>query len=360
MALALTMATLSPSTLSRLEDMLRPPRRRGHLGRGRRSQEIRGQDIDLTTGARSARALQTFSRISKKVPEVVVRKTGKQSSGGHVLANFAYISRLGYGGDREIELTTNEGRTITNGVQMKQLADEWGYWHLDDKVRRKGAVSYSLVFSMPAETDAEAVKEATISVAQRECPDQGWVVALHTDTDHLHAHLTVQAKDQFGDRQYFPTARLALMREMFAEELRDRGIEANATSRRARGVYDKPTPIQAIKEQEKKGASQREANLKEKLKAEWAKDPSQDQIDQRMRRAKTGVVEVYKDVARELLLSADPGDKQLGMAIVKHLENMPAPQNRYSVARETVQQTVEAQKDRSADRGPIQDTERDR
>lgn len=351
------MVTLSPSTLARFEDMLRPPRRGGALGRGRKSQAIRGQDYELkialgkgSAAERSGKALKAFERISKKVPEVVVRRTGKQSSGSHALANFTYIARLGHAEGKELELTTSDGRVIKTGQEMRDLAQEWGHWHEEDKARRKGPVSYSIVFSMPAGTDGNAVKEATIAVAQRECPDQGWVVALHNDTDHVHAHLTVQARDQHGDRQFFPRARMTLMREMFAEELRGRGIEANATSRRSRGVYDKQEPIQAVKQRERNGSSQRERNLKDQLKTDWKREPTQDPIDQRMRNAKTSVVEVYKDVARELLVSDSAADKKLGMAVAQHLQDMPAPHNRYSEARAAVQQAIEKQQGKTVDK----------
>lgn len=42
----------------------------------------------------SGRAVMTMERTARRVPEVMVRVTGRQHGGGHVLANFSYISRL--------------------------------------------------------------------------------------------------------------------------------------------------------------------------------------------------------------------------------------------------------------------------
>lgn len=347
------MATLSPSTLARFEDMLRPPRRGGSLGRGRKSQAIRGQDFELRFGSgkgdpasRSAKALATFERIASKAPEVVVKRTGKQSSGSHALANFTYISRLGHGEGKELELVTNKGQTLTTGEQMQALAKRWEAWHEEDKARRKGPVSYSIIFSMPKGTEPQAVKEAALEVARRECPDQGWVLALHNDRDHVHAHLTVQARDQHGERQYFPRARMVEMREAFAEELRERGIEANATSRRARGKGDRDLPASIVRESDRAAKktdgyvrSTRIGALEQKLAQQVRDGVTHDPIDTSMQAARAKVVEVYGDVARELSASSDSKDQALAKTIQNHVASMPTPRSRFAEIRDKLQQS---------------------
>lgn len=357
------MATLTPSTLARLEDMLRPPRRGGSLGRGRKSQAIRGQDFELKLGggkgdaaARSAKALATFERIASKAPEVVVKRTGKQSSGSHALANFTYIARLGWGQDKELELVTNKGQTLTTAEQMQALAKRWEAWHEEDKARRKGPVSYSIVFSMPKGTDAQALKEAALEVARRECPDQGWVLALHNDRDHVHAHLTVQARDQHGERQFFPRARMVEMREAFAEQLRERGIEANATSRRARGKTERDVPAAVVRESDRAARakeghvhSARVKGLQDRVASHVSHGVVLDQVDMAMRSSRDKVVEIYSDVARELIASPDRKDRDIAMAIGRHVADMPSPRSRFAEIRDMLQRSF------TRDRSPIQD-----
>ena len=71
------------------------------------------------------RAVMTAERTSRRVPEAVVRVTGRQHGGGHVLANFAYISRLGHGEENELGLETSEGEVLRDGREMQLLAKEW-------------------------------------------------------------------------------------------------------------------------------------------------------------------------------------------------------------------------------------------
>ena len=58
-----------------------------------------------------------MERTARRVPEVMVRITGRQHGGGHVLANFSYISRLGHGPDKELGLRTSEGDVIHAAIK---------------------------------------------------------------------------------------------------------------------------------------------------------------------------------------------------------------------------------------------------
>src|SRR3546814_4719721 len=62
-----------------------------------------------------------------------------------------------------------------------------------------------------------------------------YLMALHTDTPRPHVHLTVQAEGL--NRKRFDPRRedLFRFREAFAEALRSRGVEAEATPRYSRG-----------------------------------------------------------------------------------------------------------------------------
>ena len=93
-----------------------------------------------------------------------------------------------------------------------------------------------MVFSMPAGTNPDKVKEAVRETAERLIGENhDYLLALHTDTPRPHVHLTVQAEGL--DRKRFDPRRedLFRLREAFAEALRSRGVEAEATPRYARG-----------------------------------------------------------------------------------------------------------------------------
>ncbi len=184
----------------------------------------------------SGRAVMTMDRTSRRVPEVVVRITGRQHGGGHVLANFAYISRLGHGPGKELGLETSDGEVLRDGRDMQILAQDWHEWEMDGDARRKGATSISMILSMPTGTDPEKLKAAAVEFARQEFANRSWVAGLHVDREHPHVHLTVARRDLDGRRFHPDRDDLFRWRQRFAEKLRDRGIEANATPTRARGL----------------------------------------------------------------------------------------------------------------------------
>lgn len=195
----------------------------------------------------SGRAVMVAERTSRRVPEAVVRITGRQHGGGHVLANFAYISRLGYGDGKELGLETSEGDVLRDGRDMQLLAKEWHDFEMDGDARRKGATSISMILSMPTGTDPDRLKGAALDFAREEFANRSWVASLHVDRDHPHVHLTIARRDHDGRRFHPNRDDLFRYRQRFAEKLRGRGIEANATPARARGVDPKHEPIAAIK-----------------------------------------------------------------------------------------------------------------
>ena len=134
----------------------------------------------------SGRAVMTMDRTSRRVPEVVVRITGRQHGGGHVLANFAYISRLGHGPEKELGLETSDGEVLRDGRDMQILAQDWHEWEMDGDARRKGATSISMILSMPTGTDPEKLKAAAVDFAKEQFANRSWVAGLHVDRDHPH------------------------------------------------------------------------------------------------------------------------------------------------------------------------------
>ncbi|MCP8892325.1 relaxase/mobilization nuclease domain-containing protein [Sphingomonas faeni] len=179
------------------------------------------------TPARDVRG--TLARVVRRTPEVVVKVTGRKKGAGHLGAHLDYIGRHG-----DIALETRDGEQITTKADAARIADEWSdalYWRQGTTVS-----AVAMVFSMPAGTDPETVKQAVRDAAESLIGDNhDYVMALHTDTDRPHVHLTVQAEGL--DRKRFDPRRedLFRFREAFAEALRGRGVEAEATPRYTRG-----------------------------------------------------------------------------------------------------------------------------
>jgi type IV secretion system T-DNA border endonuclease VirD2 len=177
--------------------------------------------------AKTARA--KLARIVRGAPEVVVKVTGRQRGGSHVKAHLDYIGRKG-----AVDIETRDGEILTTKDDIAERAAEWSdtlEWR-----SRPTVSSVSLIFSMPAGTDPEKVLGAVRAFAHAELSDNhDYVLALHTDTPRPHVHMTVQAEGLDRTRFNPRPVQLHRFRERFARELRERGVAAEATPRRARG-----------------------------------------------------------------------------------------------------------------------------
>ena len=177
--------------------------------------------------AKTARA--KLARIVRGAPEVVVKVTGRQRGGSHVKAHLEYIGRKG-----DVEIETRDGEILTGKDDIAERAAEWSdtlEWR-----SRPTVSSVSLIFSMPAGIEPDKVLGAVRALAHAELSDNhDYVMALHTDTPRPHVHLTVQAEGLDRTRFNPRPVQLNRFRERFARELRESGVAAEATPRRARG-----------------------------------------------------------------------------------------------------------------------------
>src|SRR6185312_2242902 len=180
-----------------------------------------------------------IGRIARRRPEVMVKVTGSARGFRGLKEHLAYITRNGkLAGERE------NGERIEGTREVRNLAEEW--W-ADGVGRRKSTRdTINLILSMPPGTDQAAVAEAARTFAQKTFGgDYDYLLAHHNhDSDpkrpeNPHAHLTVKTRGREGQRLDPRKADLQAWREAFAAELRQRGVVAEATPRRMRGVVRK-------------------------------------------------------------------------------------------------------------------------
>lgn len=273
----------------------------------------------------SGRAIAAMERTARRVPEVMVRATGRQHGGGHVLANFSYISRLGHGEGKQVALYTSDEEVLHEARDMQILAQDWQEWEMGGDARRKGATSISMILSMPAGTDPELLRDAALDFAREEFANRSWVAALHVDRDHPHVHLTIARRDHDGRRFHPNRDDFFRYRQRFAEKLRDRGIEANATPARARGIDPKHEPIAAIKIREK-GLLPRldmgRFERKERLRKAGVADP----VEAILRQRQNMVRGAYERSIMELSASTDPKDRAVAASLATFIADMPIPE----------------------------------
>ncbi|WP_232280465.1 relaxase/mobilization nuclease domain-containing protein [Sphingomonas sp. PAMC 26605] len=287
------------------------------------------------------RAVMTADRTSRRAPEAVVRITGRQHGGGHVLANFSYISRLGHGDESELGLETSEGEVLRDGREMQLLAKEWHGWEMDGDARRKGATSISMILSMPTGTDPDRLKDAALDFAKEEFANRSWVASLHVDREHPHVHLTIARRDHDGRRFHPNRDDLFRYRQRFAEKLRDRGIEANATPARARGIDPKHEPIAAVKMRKKGQVPEIDKSRiarAERLRAEGREDPVIAMLASRQATVRA----TYTRSIAELSTSLSAVDQHVARSLERFVATMPEPEpNSVRALREAAERGVE-------------------
>ena len=139
-----------------------------------------------------------LERIVRRAPEVMVKITGRTKSVAHLNSHLAYITRNG-----ELDAETEQGATLAGRSGLKDLQQRWeDDSGLDDKRRRDGSLSINIILSMPAGTDAVAVKDSARAFAiETFSYNHDYVFVQHLDNKHPHVHLTVRSLGHDGRRQ---------------------------------------------------------------------------------------------------------------------------------------------------------------
>lgn len=327
------------------EDVWRPPvRPRAVLRRSGRQPSQAARD-----GARAR-----LARLAARAPEVMVKVTGRTRDGAHLRAHLDYISRNG-----QLELEGADGALIVGRRDVADLADDWGSAALADRSRRKDSpVSLSVILSMPAGTNEIAVRDAARSVAADMFAGRhDYVFTLHTDTPRPHVHLSICSRGHAGQRLNPKKADLELWRQTFAQALRDRGVEAEATPRRARGVTRKAelTPLRKIRDRYEAGrgamARVQRAAYQEAARAAFQGDKVLRPWERRSLERQAEIRGVYMAQAELLKRSRRAEDRILGERVEALVRSMPAADiRRLALAREL----------RAVSRGPNREAAVDR
>lgn len=267
-----------------------------------------------------------LERIVRRAPEVMVKITGRTKDAGHLKSHLAYITRNG-----ELDAETEQGTTLAGRCGLRDLQQRWeDDAGLDQRRRRDGSLSINIILSMPAGTDAIAVKDSARAFAIETFGDNhDYVFVQHLDDKHPHVHLTVRSLGRDGKRLNPRKADLQAWRERFAGELRLRGIAAEATPRRTRGWVRKADrgAVLALRKRKTVPDVDRLARtevLSEVKGARIAKHPWDDQIKSRQ----DAIRRRYLDYAAELQRSGVAADQELARQVRQFVNDMPTVETR--------------------------------
>jgi hypothetical protein len=305
---------------------------------------------------------EKIARTAKKTTEVMVKISGGGKNMKHIKAHMDYISRNG-----EVEIEDENG-DIHKGIEaVRDVRDSWAKGKIGipyEGEKRKEA--FNIVLSMPPGTDRQAVRDAAREFAQQEFGNHQYVFAAHEDEKHPHVHLAVKAVGNDGIRLNPRKGDLQFWREQFAEKLREQGIEANATPRKARGVVQKAEKqavrhIDAEFEQGKRPQPARVTRArKQDAEAEATSgkkraNPAQDNISAGRKTAQ----KAYGKIARALA-AGEHEDKQIALDIVELVKTMPPVVTKHEALVQSLGKAGSQVIDRKAEMTPLERREQGR
>jgi hypothetical protein len=241
----------------------------------------------------------------RRAPQVMVKVTGGGRGMKAIAAHFRYITKNG-----RLEIEDDRGTVERGKEALLDIERQWrmGGAYIPDTGQRREA--FNVMLSMPRGTDPQTVLFAAREFAKIEFADHRYVMMLHDHQANPHVHLTVKAESKHGKRLNPRKADLRRWREVFAEQLRERGIDAEATRQVARGRYRNHEELWQMKARE-------EGRLRVRGRTIAASTP----VSPRREAA----LDAWRNIASALAHSASREDRILASEIAAFVTDTPAP-----------------------------------
>ncbi|MGM9484881.1 relaxase/mobilization nuclease domain-containing protein [Roseateles sp. NT4] len=262
----------------------------------------------LTGDALRRHAAVIRSRIEatviRRAPQAMVKVTGGGRGMRAVAAHFRYISKNG-----RLGIEDDRGETIKGAHAVRDLTDDWRYSgglipeEAADGGRRE---AFNVMLSMPRGTDPLAVERAAREFARIELTGHKYVMVLHDHQANPHVHISVRAEGRDGRRLNPRKADLHRWRETFAEQLRELGIDAEASRQTVRGINRRPQALWRVKALE-------EGRLVSKRVDTGSRGEPLDEQSEAWR--------TWRNLGLALARSSDPSDLRLAGAIERFVRS---------------------------------------
>ena len=270
-----------------------------------RNRVVRSQTPRLHTS--SQRAALIRSRIEttvRRAPQVMVKVTGGGRGMKAIAAHFRYISKNG-----RLDIEDDRGVVERGKEALAGIERQWkiGGSLIENESPRREA--FNIMLSMPRGTDPLALQRAARDFAKIEFADHRYVMVLHDHQANPHVHLSVRAESKHGKRLNPRKTDLHRWRETFAEKLRERGIDAEATRQATRGAYRRSERLWA-----------------HKTNAVLNIPPQGNKTGKNFRHNRSEALHAWAAIARALGASGVPADRQLSASIERYVRQMPIVQ----------------------------------
>ena len=239
--------------------------------------------------------------VERRAPQVMVKVTGGGRGMGAIAAHLRYIAKAG-----RLPIEDDRGAVRDGKEALRAIADQWrfGGTRIPEVSERREA--FNIMLSMPTDTNARVLKQAAREFAKAEFANHRYVMVLHTHQANPHVHLSVRAEGRDGKRLNPRKEDLHRWREVFAEKLRDWGIEAEASSRVTRGSRHHNERLWERKARDQGRAKERSFGS-----------------DRKLTPARRHAARAWCEIAKALESSDERADRELGSAVVNHARWLP-------------------------------------
>jgi len=268
-----------------------------------------------------------LSRIVEHTPEVVVRVTAGFKGRAALVRNLDYISRGGV-----LALEGPGGEKVKGREEIREIADDWAWQaKVDSRAPSSAPIARGIVLSIPSGPDPERVEDAARAFARTTFNDRfDYFFVRHDDGAHPHIHMTVRTLGWKDERLTPDRRELGRWRDGFAAALREEGIEASATGRKARGVVRPADRAELfrIKQRHERGEGPR-SRVEENLEREaWQvmRDhgvPGPGSVEEKLAKQRRTVQAAYAQIVKELTASDHPEDQELARRVTAFVKSMP-------------------------------------
>lgn len=293
---------------------------RGYVRRvGNQSQplgpNVRGDKKKKKAASGASGGLGNAHAMIQKKPEAVVKISG-YGKGKGVSEAVKYAAKHGK------TLEQADGSILKGDESINAKAKEMVAVQRRKHPRQRD--SMNLILSMPAGTNPDKVLDAARAFGAAEFRGKrDFVFARHDNEPHPHVHFVVQMAGLDGIRLDPRKDDLQRWRELFAEKLREVGVEAAATPRRARGQSVKGERQKIVGMRERGAIPLRDAQViaKVALQIEAGRRLKQPWVEAEAKR-RANIKETYHRAADQLAGSAQETDRADAAALKALADNL--------------------------------------
>jgi hypothetical protein len=252
--------------------------------------------------ARAIRA-RLHATVVRGAPQVMVKVTGGGRGMAAIAAHFRYISKQG-----RLPIEDDRGVVHEGKEGVHDLVEQWRHAGARIAERSPRREAFNIMLSMPAGTPESALKDAARAFARTELWNHRYVMVLHMHQANPHVHLAVRAEGKDGRRLNPRKADLRRWRETFAEKLRERGIEAEASPQITRGGSRRTERLWHRKARD---------DGRERGPREGGQAPI------KLTRSRRDAAQAWCEIAKALAASPDAEDRKLAQSIVQYARHLP-------------------------------------